>query len=159
MKSTLKGGRVPGLLAGAVAAILAAGLARGGEHAYPIRSEKYKAECGACHVAYPPQLLGAAGWKGVMDGLARHFGTDASLDARTVREIGEYLDANAARRSKGGGDGLRISETRWFRHEHGEELSPAVWTHPKVKSAANCEACHTQASLGDYGERTLRVPR
>lgn len=160
MNSTLNRKRALSLLAGAVAAILVAGLARAGEHVYPLRSEKYKAECGgSCHVAYPPQLLGAASWKGIMDGLEKHFGSDASLDAKTAREIADYLDANAARRTKSGSEGLRITETRWFQHEHSEDLSPAVWKHPKVKSAANCDACHIQAAQGDYSERTLRVPR
>lgn len=159
MNMTLSRDRLISLIAGTATAVLVAGLARAEGHVYPIVSEKYKAECGAsCHVAYPPQLLGAASWKGIMDGLAKHFGSDASLDGKTAKEITAYLEANAGRGKKTG-DGLRITEARWFRHEHGEELSPAIWKHAKVKSAANCEACHLQAAQGDYGERSLRVPR
>ena len=160
MNSTLNRKRTLGLLAGVAAAVLLAGVARAGEHVYPLRSEKYKVECGgSCHVAYPPQLLGAASWRGIMDGLEKHFGSDASLDPKAAREIADYLDANAGRGKKARGDSLRITEAGWFQHEHGEELSPAVWKNPKVKSAANCEACHIQAAQGDYSERTLRVPR
>src|SRR3989344_6200999 len=46
----------------------------------------YTQECAACHTAYPPGLLPAASWNRVMTGLAQHYGTDASLDAATVRQ-------------------------------------------------------------------------
>ena len=153
---------LPELLAAAVLALAAAGQARADGHVYPLTSEPYKAECGAsCHVAYPPQLLPAASWRKLMAGLDKHFGSDASLDAKTAREIGDYLDAAAGTKKKVSADGapLRISETQWFRHEHGEELPASVWSNPKVKSPANCEACHTRAAQGDYSERSLRVPR
>ena len=55
-------------------------------------------ECGACHVAYPPGLLPERSWRAVMDGLDRHFGADASLDAATRKTITEFLAANAANR-------------------------------------------------------------
>lgn len=153
-----------GVSAGLLAALAlaAAGQARADGHVYPLTSETYKAECGAsCHVAYPPQLLPAASWRKLMASLDKHFGTDASLDPKTAREIGDYLESSAGGKKKVAAEGvvLRISETRWFRHEHGEELPASVWSNPKVKSPANCEACHTQAAKGDYSERSLRVPR
>jgi hypothetical protein len=145
----------------ALAALLMAGPVRAGEHNYPITSEAYRSECGACHVAYPPQLLPAPAWKRMMGSLSEHFGADASLGPETAGVIDDYLQRNAARRAPAGAEGqsLRITEARWFRHEHGEELPASVWRHPAVKSAANCEACHTRAGQGDYGERSLRVPR
>lgn len=146
-------------LAGTVALVTMSGAALADGHVYNIDNPTYREECGSCHVAYPPQLLGTASWKSVMDGLAKHFGSDASLGEKPARDISAYLAANASRRDRFGGVTQRITETRWFRHEHGEEISPAVWKNPKVKSAANCEACHIQAGQGDYSERTLRVPR
>src|SRR5512145_3377199 len=41
-------------------------------------------ECGACHIAYPPRFLPAESWREIMIGLDDHFGSDASLDARTA---------------------------------------------------------------------------
>lgn len=123
----------------------------------------YKDECGSCHVAYPPQLLSRDSWRGVMAGLARHFGSDASVDAVKAREISAYLEANAGTKSKLAAAGnLQVSRTPWFRQEHrdGEDgLSKAVWTSPAVKSAANCGACHQGAERGDYSERDIRVPK
>ena len=55
----------------------------------------YKAECSACHVAYPVGMLPTPAWKNIMGGLQKHYGTDASLDAATVTQIGTWLAANA----------------------------------------------------------------
>ena len=93
-------------------------------------NERWKAECGSCHVAYPPPLLAAAGWRRLMAQLERHFGSDASLDAGTAAEIGAFLERYGGR---GADEGLRITQTRWFRHEH-RELRP--------ENASNCAACH-----------------
>ena len=119
----------------------------------------YAAECGSCHVAYPPALLPAASWRAVLDGLGKHFGTDASTDAGALAELRAYLDANAGgvRRTGAATPGLRITETDWFRREH-RKVPGATWTGAAVKSAANCAACHTGAESGDYSERGIRVP-
>lgn len=146
-----------------VAALAFAGAAfADGDRIYKL-SASYKEECGSCHVAYPPQLLSRDSWRGVMAGLDRHFGSDASLDAAKVGEIGAYLAANAGSRDKFVAAGnLQVSRTPWFRKEHrdGEDgLSQAVWASPAVKSAANCGACHQGAERGDYSERNIRVPK
>lgn len=120
----------------------------------------WQSECGACHVAYPPRLLPAESWRAVMSGLDKHFGSDASLDPAAAREIGAFLEKNAGgRRYEASAKPiLRITETRWFRHEH-DEVSERVWKNPKVKSAANCAACHIQAESGNYSEHNIRIPR
>ena len=95
-----------------------------------------------------------------MSGLDKHFGSDASLDPAAAREIGAFLEKNAGgRRYEASAKPiLRITETRWFRHEH-DEVSERVWKNPKVKSAANCAACHIQAESGNYSEHNIRIPR
>jgi hypothetical protein len=100
----------------------------------------YAAECGSCHVAYPPQLLSAPSWRQVMAGLDKHFGSDASLEPALAREIGQFLADHAGRR---GGTELRVTETRWFRKEHRNEI-------PAVKNPADCAACHRGAEKGIY---------
>lgn len=128
---------------------------------FEVSHPAYRAECGACHVAYPPQLLSAASWRAVMNGLPKHFGGDASLEPAMHADILSYLETNAGRRdtTAAGKPQLRITETRWFVHEHGEELPRDVWRHPAVESAANCAACHTAAERGDYSGRTLSLPK
>jgi cytochrome c553 len=120
----------------------------------------YVEECGSCHVAYPARFLGRASWGAVLAGLDSHFGADAAVDPQALEGIRAWLEAGA-RSQETSADGrplLRISETAWFRHEH-PKPSAGVWTHPDVKSPANCGACHRQAEAGDYRERTLRVPK
>jgi hypothetical protein len=146
-----------GLLAGMI--LVAHEAVAEGKFAVP-PNERWKTECGSCHVAYPPKLLPAETWRRIMAQLDRHFGSDASVDAAAAAEIGAYLERYSASQRRTGplSDSLRITETRWFVHEH-DEISAAVWTLPAVKSAANCTACHTAAEQGDFRKRNIRMPR
>jgi hypothetical protein len=122
-------------------------------------NDKWKAECGSCHIAYAPALLPAAAWRRVMAGLDRHFGTDASLDAASAAEIGAFLERNAASGKRAADTGaLRITESRWFLRQH-DEVRASAWKNPKVRTAANCSACHSGAERGDFDEDHVRIPR
>lgn len=123
-------------------------------------NKSWKAECGGCHLAYPPSLLPAPAWRRMMAGLDKHFGTDASVDARAAAEIGAFLERNAGRGRRRGADSgtLRISETPWFRHKH-DEVAPSAWNNPRVKTPGNCSACHPGAERGDFEEHAVRIPR
>ncbi|MFO1217191.1 MAG: diheme cytochrome c [Burkholderiaceae bacterium] len=123
----------------------------------------YVQECGSCHVAYAPGLLGAASWQRLMGRLQDHFGSDASVDAASAKTIAAWLDANAGtykkvRRTREAPPQDRITRAAWFTREH-DELRPDVWQRASVKSAANCEACHTQAASGSFREREIRIPK
>lgn len=130
-----------------------------------INHPEYRSECGSCHIAFPPALLGAESWRAMMAGLDKHFGSDASLDAETSAVITKFLVANAARRDTAGSDGrpqLRISDTPWFRKEHRDGhdgITPGIFRSAAVKSAANCAACHRNAAEGDFSERDIRIPK
>lgn len=121
---------------------------------------KYVQECAACHVAYAPGLLPAASWQRLIDNLPRHFGTDASLDATTARELSSWLVAQAAtgKRAREAPPQDRITLSAWFSREH-DEVPSATWKLPVVKSASDCAACHTRADQGDFSERNVRIPR
>lgn len=125
-----------------------------------VSNAKWKDECGACHVAYPPHMLHAESWRAIMAGLDKHFGSNAGLDAATAGEITAFLENNA--RSKGrapsGKPLLRITETPWFKSEH-REVAARDWKNSKVKSPANCGACHTQADRGDFSEDNVKIPK
>jgi len=117
----------------------------------------YVQECGACHVAYPPALLGAAAWQRQMNGLPRHYGSDASLDAATAATIAKWLQANAGegRRVEAAPAEDRISRSAWFQREH-REVGRDTWQ--RVKSASQCQACHTRAADGSYREDEIHIP-
>jgi hypothetical protein len=123
--------------------------------------ETYRAECGACHIAYPPRLLPAASWQAVMSDLEKHFGTDASLDAPTARSISEFLARYAGSDRHNTRDlsavALRITQAQWFRHEH-DEIAPSVWKRKSVGGPSNCTACHPDAAQGRFNEHTVRIP-
>lgn len=132
---------------------------------FAVSHPTYQAECGGCHVAFPPELLPAASWRALMAGLDKHFGTDASLDDPTRRELTSFFEANAGRVRAIGADGkplLRITETNWFRREHRpgrEGIASGTFASEPVKSAANCGACHRDAAAGNYAESGIRIPR
>jgi len=117
----------------------------------------WRSECGSCHVAYPPSLLTVSGWRTVMSGLDKHFGSDASLDDKTRADITRFLESHAVASPRLASKDGRITGTAWFRHEH-DEVPARVWR-AGVKSPAQCEACHTGAAKGRYGEDEIRMPR
>ena len=121
----------------------------------------WRAECGSCHVAYPPSLLSAVQWRAQMASLARHYGADASVDAAAAAEIGAFLERNAGR-DRGSATIIseppRITTTPWFIKEH-REVGAADWKSVAVKSAANCGACHAGADRGNFDEHAVRIPR
>lgn len=116
----------------------------------------YRVECGSCHIAYPPALLDTEGWTAIMNRLDRHFGTDASVGDARRAELSAYLATAAGTRKVAGA--TRITDAPWFRREH-REIGAATWTSARVKSPSNCEACHRQASAGDFSESNVHIPR
>jgi mono/diheme cytochrome c family protein len=145
----------------AAGTLLLAGAARAdSDRLLPMQVPKaYTQECGACHTAYPPGLLPAPSWQRIMSGLDKHYGTDASLDAATVQQLNEWLQAHAGtyKRANEAPPEDRITRSAWFVRKH-REINAAVWSHASVKSAANCAACHTRADQGDFDDDNLRIP-
>ena len=119
----------------------------------------YQAECASCHMAYQPALLSANDWRRTMAGLKEHFGTDAAVDSPAGQEIASFLERNAGNASKLGsaGEPPRISQTARFVRKH-RKISAKYWKDPRVKSVANCEACHRGAAEGNYSEHDILIP-
>lgn len=130
----------------------------------PVASETVKKECGACHMAFQPQFLPQRSWRRVMDTLSDHFGEDATLPDTARQEITDYLVANAGDASPlrlglrfaasiaKDATPIRITEVpRWVR-EHRGEVPERFWSDPRVRSKANCAACHRAAAAGWYGD-------
>ena len=142
--------------------LLVAPPAQADERYEPVRDPIVVKECGACHMVFQPQMLPKKSWSMMIDGLADHFGEDASLAAKRARHIKTYHLDNAADSSWLGGKfmrglsddaaPLRITETPYWIREHNEEVPQHAWTDPKVKSKANCLACHIRADQGDYDD-------
>ncbi|WP_135079903.1 diheme cytochrome c [Terasakiella sp. SH-1] len=128
----------------------------------PIKDETVRQECGDCHMAFQPQFLPKRSWRKIMTTLDNHFGEDASLDTETAERITRYLVEHAAdagwwngkflRGVKENDVPLRISELPYWVREHNEEVPARAWSAPKVKSKANCKACHPNADAGNYDD-------
>ena len=134
----------------------------------PITNTTVKTECSACHMLFQPQMLPKRSWQAVVDGLAKHFGEDASLPPAKAAEVLTYLVANAA---DAGGPGnkfvaglapaatpLRIAETPYWLRKH-RKVQPEVWKRASVGGKANCKACHQGADKGDYDDDGVRIPK
>ena len=125
----------------------------------------YRDECGACHMAYPPQLLPRPSWQAVMDGLADHFGDNAELDPESTQKIAAFLQhwsppSRYGRMMRNLGDKapLRITELPHFRHEHDEIPTAFLRDNDKVTSLSQCNACHQQAERGWFDEDSVFIP-
>ena len=149
----------PGLAALLGLAALGAAQADGGRMMPRDVPKAYIAECAACHTAYAPGLLPARSWQRIMSGLDKHYGTDASLDEATVRQLSTWLVANAGtyKRVNEEPPQDRLTRSAWFERKH-DDIPPSVWKHPAIKSAANCGACHTGADRGDFDDDNIRLP-
>jgi len=142
--------------------IASTSFAQADERYRPIKDETVKKECGACHLAFQPQMLPKRSWEKIMAGMSDHFGEDASLDETTTQHIKTYLMDNAAdggwwngkflRGVKDDMTPLRITEMPYWVREHNEEVPNKAWNDPKVKSKANCMACHARAERGNYDD-------
>jgi hypothetical protein len=107
-------------------------------------------------------MLPAASWRRIMTGLGKHYGTDASLDAASLREIGAWLQAHAGtyKRVSQEPPQDRITQSAWFLRKHNaREVAPEVWKRASVGSASNCVACHANAATGSFSERDIKIPR
>lgn len=149
--------------------ITVASMPAGAEDAFPpIANTTVKTECGACHMAYQPQMLPKRSWQAIVDGLAKHFGEDASLPPAKATEALAYLIANAA---DAGGAGnkfltglttaatpLRIAETPYWLRKH-RKIQAETWKRASIGGKANCRACHQDAATGDYNEHRVRIPK
>lgn len=129
----------------------------------------YLKECGACHMAFPPQLLPARSWQRVMGSLDTHFGDSAKLDTPTQQKIGAYLAGNAADRADNAESMRimasvhssdtpeRISKVPYIEGLHAAVLDPVWKGTPRPKTLAECPVCHYRAEIGDFFERRFKV--
>ncbi|MEO8169946.1 MAG: cytochrome C [Oxalobacteraceae bacterium] len=122
--------------------------------------KSYAAECASCHIPYAPGLLPSKSWHGVMNALEKHYGTDASIDQKSVVEISAWLDKYAAssRKFAEASPDNRITSSAWFARKH-RKIEKDVWLRTAIKSRAHCAACHTQAAKGDFDEDNIRIPK
>lgn len=131
---------------------------------------RWREECGGCHLAFHPNLLPVRSWQKLMAEQDKHFGTDLALDEATRAAVLAFLVNNAAENSnreaafkinrsiKADVTPLRITETPYWVNKH-REITDNVWRSAKVKSKANCTACHLDAEAGTFEDAAMHIPR
>jgi cytochrome b len=123
-------------------------------------------ECGSCHTLYPPTLLPKESWKKLMADLPNHFGDDASLDSADHQTILAYLLAHSAETSNqemsvkmmqslDKPDMIAITQTPFWKRAH-REISADIFKSDKVKSRANCKACHSDVEQGTIEDNAIK---
>ena len=136
-----------------------------GEFRY-VPNQIYIEECGACHLAYPPQLLPEQSWQQVMAGLEDHFGENAEVDPATETQITTYLYNNAL------GTGKPSAMSQLMRNMPDEpplritELPAFIDAHTVIKKQLEidefsegflspCADCHRQAASALFDKELL----
>jgi nitrate/TMAO reductase-like tetraheme cytochrome c subunit len=124
------------------------------------QSKAYQAECASCHMAYQPGLLPAQSWQRIMNNLPNHYGSDASLDSATIKEISTWLIDNAGTYEHVSNPPKddRITESTWFKRKH-RKIGEEVWLRASIKSPAQCMACHSAAANGNYDDDFVKIPK
>jgi cytochrome b len=127
----------------------------------------YVEECGSCHMAYPPSLAPSPRWIAIMDGLADHFGEDASIEPGLASRIRAYLTMNAAEKwdtraahelqGSNPQDPLRLTATPFWTRMHGG-IPESVFKSRAVGARGACEKCHSDASTGRFDPQDINVP-
>lgn len=122
--------------------------------------KSYMEECASCHTAYAPRFLNKTNWQNITTDLSHHFGTDATIDDKSLAEIAKWLETNAATQGKSAelSKDNRITSKRWFLHEH-DEVSANTWKRASIKGPSNCIACHSKANEGNFNEHDIRIPK
>jgi hypothetical protein len=139
-----------------------------GGHLKAVSNPTYKENCGACHLAYQPELLPSSSWKNILGGLDGHFGEFVDLDPETQKIISSYLEANAAEnstakraakimRSLRGATPMRITDIPYIKHKH-HEISASVFNRQSIGSFSNCDACHKRTEEGVYDDDFVVTP-
>jgi mono/diheme cytochrome c family protein len=130
----------------------------------------YATECGSCHFAYQPGWLPVRSWQKMMGELDQHFDENAELDQESRDAITKYLATEAAdvkpnrksrkilRSIRDNDAPQRISTLRYMLRKHDEIPKRLMEDNAKVGSAANCAACHTEASAGHFNEHGVKIP-
>jgi cytochrome c553 len=95
-----------------------------------------------------------------MNGLDKHYGSDASLDASTLEQIKTWLQTygGQGKRAREEPPQDRITRSVWFERKH-REVSAATFKRASIKSPANCAACHGDAAQGNFEDNHVRIPK
>jgi len=105
-------------------------------------------------------------WRVLMSDLENHFGDDAFLDIEDNVNILRFLENNSAEgstkevsfkmlQSIGKKDIIAITSTSFWKERHAN-ISKDIFKHKKIKSKANCKACHIDIEKGLIEDENIK---
>jgi cytochrome b len=126
----------------------------------------WREECGACHLAYAPELLPLRSWLRMLDEQQHHFGEDLGLSAdtlhalaaaaragdRTPRWAGAMLVASVP----AGEVPQRITQTAFWRERHAA-IAQVRFAAAPVSGRHDCGACHADAASAIFAPRMIHM--
>lgn len=132
---------------------------------YP-QDEVYMEECGACHLAYAPDLLPVESWQRVLAGLEDHFGENAEVDPETLAHLSGYLEEQGLSRGRPSPMSrllrglpaeppIRITELPSFVNMHFLVAQQLEVGELREGFLSPCADCHRDAELGIYDKDRL----
>jgi cytochrome b len=136
---------------------------------YALLHPQFANECGSCHITYPPYLLPKRSWVTMMGDLENHFGDDASIDEAVNLSILTFLKNNSAENStheaafkilkslKDNNSTIAVTKIPYWEKKH-KKISDDVFKDEKIKSKANCKACHIDIENGLIENDLIKVP-
>ena len=139
------------------------------KHEPLVLNEAWQTECSDCHLAFHPSLLPARSWQVLFDQQNDHFGDDLALDQDTVDELLAFAKQNSSdqgatepahkitRSVPADQAPIRITDVRYWKKKH-DDIDEKFWRSTKVKSKANCAACHLDAKEGWFEDSNMRLP-
>ena len=124
----------------------------------------YIQQCTVCHHAYPPGLLSANAWQQLLADMPAHFGASVMVNVDTQQEISEWLQKNAGTYPPSAQQDPpqhRITQSDWWQniHRKSKKIPVSFWKKPMRLSASQCSACHSQAAIGEFDHKTVKIPK
>ena len=121
---------------------------------YKAQNSDFAHECAQCHTLYAPFMQTSDKHEKIMANLENHFGDDASIDDEINERILEFLRQNSAEKSDSKwaikfakNDDIAITSSPFWQKAH-ESLDKEIFKRDKIKSKANCAACHENIEKG-----------
>jgi hypothetical protein len=137
----------------------------------PVKDDILIRGCDECHFVYQAELLPERSWEKmfVESELNDHFGKKVVLTEQLRERFLDYYLNNASDSKNGKARKkidnsipmdrtlLRISQVPYIKSKHKDLPEEMFLKNDKVKSYANCTACH-KAERGEYEEDDVEVP-
>ena len=147
-------------------------IALGGIEMKPLENKSIEGSCTQCHFVYQAGFLPKRSWERLFsdESLSDHFGEKVEMtDAVREEFLKYYLQYSADKRKNRTSKNIdrsisksitpiEIATLEFIKEKH-ENLKKEMYDSPKIRTVANCTACHGEdAKKGIYSEMDVEIP-